>query len=220
MFRRVAVVLALTTLCALGGAGIAQAQTGLTCVFDGLSGQLTPGIPNIVADAGLDVERGAYNFSSTGGPFSTVCGGIVFGVPVAAVNASITSSGFYDNILCGQKGFAHDLDGNSTTITLAGFAQLTNIGYDIQFKGGGHGDLQIGPDGAASRAGASELLPADPAAPTHPADGVGGGMHGAIDSSYTGEGEVRITPVAPGNCVTTSVSAFEVSGSFTLTGTG
>jgi hypothetical protein len=136
------------------------------------------------------------------------------------------SDGFYDNIKCAQKGFAHDLDGDDTIVRV-GFFTLTNIGYEIMLKGGGNGDLRIGPDGAPSRAAVTELLPADSHAPLHGTDG--GGMHGAIDSSYTGEGVVHITPRAPDNCTTASQEAgdplsdtdeFLVSGHFTLTGTG
>jgi hypothetical protein len=234
MFRQFVVLSSVIAIWALGGAGAAQAQTGLTCVFEGranVNDGHGHGIENSQPDAldpVFDVERGSFAFASGGGPvpFEAVCGGVVFGVPLVAVDAVITSSGFYDNIVCGT-GFAHDLDGNSTRIDLLlGTVSLTNIGYEIMFRGG-EGEINIGPDGAPSRAAVTELLPPDSHAPTHGPDGVGGGMHGVIDSSYTGEGEVDITPVAPDNCATaqqeggdpfSDTDAFLVEGSFTLNG--
>jgi hypothetical protein len=248
MFRRTAVLSFLVAALAAGLPAAAQAQgpAEVTCIFDGLSGKLDDGhghgIQNAQFDASIDIERGSYNFSTGGGvaTLEAICGGEIGGIGFVGLNAEITSSGFYDNKLCGT-GWAHDLDGNSTSISFTSASvppllqarafSLTNIGYEIDFDAG-NGPLYIGPDGGIPLSGLSEFFPADSHAPSHGADGVASGptpspfssMHQNIDSDWIGDGEVHITPRAPDNCLNAAAESdgfndtdeFLVSGSFTM----
>jgi len=220
MLRCIGVLASLAVVAAML-AGTAQAQTTVTCVFTGLSGTLNAGtsahgshghgIQNAQDDAldpATDVERGSYNFQ-TGPPAAATCGGTFNGIPVPATTAVITSSGFYDNIVCGT-GFAHDLDGSGTSITAGAIvispALGDHFGYEIKFKEG-EGKLWIGPDGKPSKAGATELLPPDLDATypggvhgVHDQDGASpssagwGLMHGDVVSNWIGDGHVDIKP--------------------------
>jgi hypothetical protein len=187
MLRRIGVVASLAVVAAMfTGVSPAHAQTAGVCIFNGLSGQLQPAIPNSIPDASFDVERGTYNFSGNG-----TCAALLAGVPVIGTSP-ITSVGDYDNISCGT-GFAHDLDGNGTSFPGLGVSPSNPAGYEIPFFFG-TGPLLIGPAGKPPLARFTELLPPDAAAPTHPADGVGGGMHGLVLSNYVGHGVVQIVP--------------------------
>jgi hypothetical protein len=167
----------------------------------------TPGIENLANDPPLDVDRGSYSFSTGGGAggLQAVCAGLFAGEPELDTDANIESDGFYDSIICGT-GFAHDLDGDNTIVfgtsesvppvLDATTYSLGNAGYEIPFVAG-NGPLLIGPDGKPALSGLSQNIASDMNAPTHGPDGVGGGMHGAVDSSYTGVGAVHITPRAP-----------------------
>jgi hypothetical protein len=191
----------------------AQAKTAV-CVFDGLSGQLTPPIESIQEDlttptTPLDIERGGYNFSGS----AAVCAGTFPGN--VATGVSITSGGSYDNIYCGT-GFAHDLDGSDTNVGAPVSAGIDEdgkrVGYEIPFVGG-TGPLLIGPNGKPPLAGATDLLPPDPGNnPANHAD-----AHNPVQSGYTGAGVVNIVPEMPGNCVTTAVDQFHVAGFFVAT---
>jgi hypothetical protein len=199
MLRRIGVLASLAVVAAMfAGVSTASAQlppTAGVCIFTGLSGQLQPGIQNAVPDIPplVDVERGTYNFGGNG-----TCAGLLNGAPQTGT-FPITSAGNFDNIVCGT-GFAHDLDGSGTTLAALGVGPTNPAGYEIAFVAG-TGPLLIGPAGKPALAGLSELLPADASAPTHPADGVGGGMHGTVASNFVGGGLVNIVPgsAAPPN---------------------
>jgi hypothetical protein len=248
MLRRIGVLTSLAVVAVMfAGVSSAQAQTAGVCVFTGLSGTLkagdgthTPannenhGIENIQADVsrglagsfGLDVERGSYQFS-TGAPAAADCVGLLNGVPTVALDTTITSNGFYDNIVCGT-GFAHDLDSSGTTfaaLNVGPNAGQDDAGYEIPFVAG-NGPLLIGPDGKPPLAALTELLPADNieggAHGVHAADSNGGtAMHGNVVSDFVGTGAVHIAAVAPDNCGTANdegtlndTDSFEVTGFF------
>ena len=221
MYRLIGVLTSLVVVAVMfAGVSPAQAQieTSVTCVFEGLSGTLNAGtsahgvhghgIQNIGSELNrgelLDIERGSYSFTTEGGAAEAVCAVEFNGLALVEDNATITSDGFYDNILCGT-GFAHDLTGDGTEISNGTWLQIGpgELGYDIWFKKG-VGDLIIGPDGRPSYAGLTETLPPDQQVAAHGAhdpdadtdgDGTvegGEGMHGDIESEYTGDGLVVI----------------------------
>ena len=232
MLRRIGVLTSLVVVAVMfAGISSAQAQipnTGI-CIFEGLSGTLNAGtsahgahghgIQNIASDiANLtpnDVERGSYNFTTAGGAATAVCAGVFNGAPVVEPNASITSDGFYDNILCGN-GFAHDLDGDGTVVAGTTDPNLQigpgEAGYEIPFHGG-EGPLFIGPDGKSPLAAHTDNLPPDNQPGSgglhgdHDPDGNQGPpppanpRHGNVVSAYTGIGWVAIEPQLPDNCV-------------------
>ncbi len=226
MCKRVAVTAAAAAFAAafIGppSASAAVGDAGV-CVFDGLSGQLNPPIQDVLSDAGLtDVERGSYNFHSSGATLSVlphaVCAGR-FGGDVDVAEVEIRSDGYFDNILCGT-GFAHDLDGAQTTVVGTGVLgtsiNISGAGYEIPFVAG-VGPLLIGP--GPSLAGL--VTPG-----THAGAAVPDGTHGAKTSDWVGTGIVEITPDFFGsgdNCVASpdgDTDQFEVHGFFAVAGIG
>jgi hypothetical protein len=245
----------------MAAASAAQAQAGvdLTCIVNGNAtveaGLSTHwgdghGVQNVSDDitdfpAGLDVERGGYNFTATE-MNEFACSGTLQGTVFAGITGTLHSEGYWDMLTCGT-GYAHDLDGSNTSMTfLNGLVTLGTggngvIGYEITFNAG-TGHLRVGPDGAPSQAGMFEALPAD-SDPTYPGgvhgkhdadgDAVRGSslgwsaMHDDMDSTFTGTGSINITPTAPDNCATAQsegttnyndTDAFDVAGSFTISG--
>ena len=191
MLRRIGVLASLAVVAAMfAGVSTASAQlppTAGVCIFDGLSGQLQPGIDNIAKDLSLDIDRGTYSFTGDG-----TCAGLLNGVPTSG-SFPIASNGNYDNILCGT-GFAHDLDGGGTTLAALGVSPTNPAGYEIPFVAG-IGPLLIGPEGKPALAGATDILGGVTGVQgTHLADGAGGGLHGSVVSNYVGAGLVSIVP--------------------------
>ena len=237
MLRRIGVLASLAIVATMfASVSAAQAQTAGVCVFEGLTGNLTPAIEGAVEDATtgpdgtaalplVDIEQGSYTFQ-TGSTAGAICAGLEGGAPFItnpANPATINSAGNYDNIVCGT-GFAHDLNGDGTsingqdllsgrTVSLGGPADPA--GYEIAFAGG-VGALRIGPGGTPSIVGA--------AAAAYSAVGVlgtwtapsGHEAHGNLVSNYTGAGVVQITPdpFPAANCVTTAAPDFQVKGAF------
>lgn len=228
MLRRIGVLASLAVMATMfAGISSAQAQTAGVCIFTGLSGQLQAngaavgtGIQNADLDfqqaatlngAPLDVERGSYNFGGSG-----TCAGVLNGAPQTGT-FPITSSGNYDNIVCGT-GFAHDLDGNGTNLAALGVSPTNPAGYEIPFVAG-NGPLLIGPGGKPALAAVTDLLPPEAGSVgTHPHDGAASaGIHGNVVSNYVGVGAVNILPTSPDNCATSAdgdTDQFNVTGFF------
>jgi hypothetical protein len=176
------------------------------CVFTGVAGNLTDesgagGIPNIIPDASLDIEQGKYTYNSNDGGTAICAGRFNDTQPVVANPATISSTGYYDNVLCGT-GIAHDIDGSGTSIT-AGVGSIPqgSAGYQIPFVGG-VGPLLIGPDGgpnlAASLPGVTNHTDAAAAGDTADASHAN-----SVSSEYVGTGLVQISP---GRASNTSVT--------------
>jgi hypothetical protein len=237
MYRRIAVLASLAVVAAMFvGSSTANAShetgNGGVCVFTGLAGGLSPQIESIQSDIGnppdpidaiTSIERGSYQF----GGDATCAGRVgprVFAPnpTVSLTNARITSNGFYDNILCGT-GFAHDHTGANTNVAVTSGVvvdtstvpptvnpngsgpAITGVGYEIPFVAG-NGALLIGLPAPLNNLSAAVTG----TGAHHPHPGVSGG--------YVGAGYVHIQPRAPGNCVTTDVSAFDVAGAFVAVG--
>jgi hypothetical protein len=202
MLRRIGVLTSLAVGAAMfAGVSSAQAADAGVCVFDGLAGNLenedpltSEGIPPASVDATdangpLDIEQGTYNFSSSGGALAQ-CAGVfkTSTVVFPPTNVTITSAGFYDNIVCGT-GTAHDLDGSGTTVTSAvPPISITGAGYEIPFSGG-VGPLLIGPGPVIS----NEI----PGVNQHGTGATDDGLDDSHDnrqSLYNGLGLVQITP--------------------------
>lgn len=191
MLRRIGVLASLAVVATMF-AGISSAQAAPSagvCVFQGLAGTLTPAIPNAVPDltdggSPLDVERGRYIYNGTG----ATCAGVFEGSPDVG-NVAINSAGYYDNLICGT-GFAHDLDGNETSVvgtgTLGTSINVTGAGYQIPFVAG-VGPILIGPNGAPA-------LPGIVTPGTHSGATGADANHSAVSSAWTGAGVVQITP--------------------------
>lgn len=198
MLRRIGVLASLAVVAAMfAGVPTASATHNAgVCVFTGVAGNLTDeggsgGIPNAIPDAldtnPLDIEQGKYTYNSSDGG-TAICAGEFGGqAPVIANPATISSTGSYDNIVCGT-GFAHDIDGSQTQITAGvGSIPAGSAGYQIPFVGG-VGPLLIGPNGAPNLAG---LVPGV----TNHTDTTGAdATHGAVSSQYVGAGVVQISP--------------------------
>ena len=218
MLRRIGVLASLAVIAAMfAGGSSAQAATAGVCVFEGLAGNLNPGIQDAVPDVlsapvgPLDYEQGTYHYGGDTG----VCAGVFNNAPQVSPATSITSDGEYDNILCGT-GFAHDVDGSGTVISGNGISIGPNAaGYQIPFVGG-VGPLLIGPNGAPNLsrvAGAPDTGTAE---------------DGNISSSYVGAGLVQITPgndadapTARDNCLLSpdgKTDSFQVKGFFVAAG--
>jgi hypothetical protein len=100
----------------------ASADTG-GCVFQGLAGQISPGVM-------LVGGSGAYTFSTPDGSVATQCS-INNG---AAQQSKIVSSGTFANIVCGTG----TADGNPTGTTInagGGAAEISSARYHIDFRG-------------------------------------------------------------------------------------
>ena len=110
-------------------AASASAATQVACTFDGVTGQLNPGIPGIAQDLSPDSETGTFNYSG-----GVTCTGNDNGTP-RAESGSITASGSYDNMLCGT-GTAS----GSSTVTLPSGTVTAN--FTISFRGG-NGTIDI-----------------------------------------------------------------------------
>ena len=225
MLRRIGVLASLAVMATMfAGVQSASAQTAGVCVFEGLAGTLTPGIPNALTDLNpTDWEQGSYVYNGN----TAVCAGTFNGSPDVGANVSINSSGYYDNLLCGT-GFAHDLDGSNTTVSGTGVLgtsiSVSGAGYQIPFVAG-VGPLIIG---------GNQSLPARAGAPAHAGASGLDANHGGVSSAYTGLGVVQITPGqgAPSptrdNCITPDLSgsggpdgetnSFEVKGFFVAAG--
>ena len=218
MLRRIAVLASLAILAAMFvGSSSAQAALGdnLTCVFNGVSGELSPAIaggeedfgfdpnnPGVPTDPDLDVELGTYNFSGDAN-----CAGQVGLTPVVPEqdgdNANIVSDGDYANYVCGS-GWATDADGSGTKVDVeaigaAGSFEAVGIGYEVRFTAGA-GPLNIG------------TRSANPESP--PGPGLGNGLGG----NYIGVGAVAIVPQGlsetTNNCASDAVEQFDVNGGF------
>lgn len=228
MLRRIGVLASLAVVAAMFvGSSTAQAQTAGVCVFTGLAGTLTPDIPNAVPDLldlnPVDIERGAYTYSSSGGGGTAACAGLFNGAPQVRPDVIIDSAGGYDNLLCGT-GFAHDADGNQTVVRTAdGAIQIGPgaAGYQIPFVAG-VGPLLIGPKATSGiTPNLGNVVAGSPNAADPPM---------TVTSSYTGAGLVQITPGADSdppqsrdNCITPDLSptgpdgdtgSFQVKGFF------
>jgi hypothetical protein len=204
MLKRIGVLTSLAVVAVMfAGVSSAQAATAGVCVFSGLAGELTPiqnaqpdledlGQPGNPLPAPLDFEQGGYKYGHSN-PGGATCGGVLNGnlVVPSLGNGTITSDGYYDNIICGT-GFAHDIDGSDTHLIGAG-NDITGVGYQIPFVAG-VGPLLIA-DGAPNLAG---LL-----APNHGAGANDDETHADASTTdpntgltYTGAGLVQITPGA------------------------
>ena len=222
MLRRIGVVASLAVMATMfAGVQSASAQTAGVCVFEGLAGNLNPPIPNALNDPNLiGVETGEYTYGGN----TAVCAGVFEGTPQVATNVQINSQGYYDNLICGT-GFAHDLDGASTTVSGNGI-DVSGAGYAIPFVGG-VGPLLIGAPAGPAATLAGVVNPGG-----HPGAGGPDANHGAPTGSYTGAGLVQITPgsdadVGPqrDNCITPAVGgndgntgSFQVKGFFVAAG--
>src|SRR5687768_7686202 len=101
-------------LAAVAVAPANAAVTPVTCVFDGLVGNINPGVMLIGG-------TGAYEFQSR--PGTTACG--VGGAPV--IPSRIVSTGTFVNVICGT-GSAADED---ASVTIGGTPNT--MGYTINF---------------------------------------------------------------------------------------
>jgi hypothetical protein len=206
MLRRIGVLASLAVLATMfAGISTANAQSAGACVFTGVAGQLEPDLPAIAGDLTPDIEQGSYHFDG-----DATCAGLLDGVlftPGVTPNATIVSDGFYDNLYC-STGLAHDTNGAGTTLS-DGTNTVDDVGYVIPFAAG-TGPLLIGagtiPNVAAANLG------------SHADGGSGSGSHGAITGAFAGAGAVNILPAAGGNCVTTDVGEFAVTGGFVAAG--
>jgi hypothetical protein len=208
------------------GISTASAQTAGVCVFNGLAGTLTPSIPNALNDPGLiDVEQGSFTYTGNG----ATCAGVFNGSPQVDQNVAINSAGFYDNLICGT-GFAHDLDGASTTVRGSTGLDASGTGYEIPFVGGVGPLLIGGVDNAVATALGSSSVAKAAGMPDHAGVTGADGGHGAAAGPYSGLGVVQITPGAAGasadeNCITPAgagggdgdTDAFQVKGFFVAT---
>ena len=126
--KRLFLMLSLTALAAVAfGGASAQAATSGTCVFTGLAGSITgpgPGVPPIIAGP---LGSGTYTFQGDS-PACVILN--TAGNPVATGTAHITSSGSYQNVLCGT--------GTATGTAQVAFnnGQTFNVGYTIAFASG------------------------------------------------------------------------------------
>ena len=198
MRRRTAVLASLAVVGAMFfGGSSAQAALGdnLTCVFNGVSGVLSPPIMGV---GGF----GTYNFSGDAN-----CAGQVGLTPVVPEqdgdNANIFSAGDYVNYVC-STGWATDANGSGTGLDIeaigaAGSYEATTIGYEVLFIAGA-GPLNIGGKSA------------NPHSP--PGPGIGRDLAG----NYIGGGAVTIVPQGlsqtENNCVNDAVEQFDVNGGF------
>ena len=131
-------------------ASVASANTTVACVFNGVTGNLNPAIPGIVADASLDEETGTFTFNG-----GVNCAGNDNGTPRAEAG-TVNASGTYVNQLCGTG----TADGTSTVTLPSG---TVTASFHIDFRGG-NGVITItnaqrnnGETGTGS--GAAQLVP-------------------------------------------------------------
>jgi hypothetical protein len=110
-------------------AASASALTQVSCTFDGVTGNLNPGIPGIAQDLSPDSETGTFTYSG-----NVTCAGNDNGTP-RQESGPITASGTYNNMLCGT-GSAQ----GSSTVTLP--SGTVNAQFVIQFRGG-NGTIDI-----------------------------------------------------------------------------
>lgn len=195
-----------------------------SCAFTGVSGHAGPGVRNISADwdgnpgnATLGIPAGASDggavdpldlLDTDGGKFTfdgsaTCAGADAGGNTVGAVpptTVALRAEGHFTNLICGTG----QADGWATAV--AGNVSLATR-FGILFAGG-HGKLDINhADGWVGLSGPGTIGPAGKQ---------------DIDNG-NGNGYVNIKPTgnaADGNCVTTDVTSFSVTGAFGLVMSG
>jgi hypothetical protein len=120
--------------------GSASAADSYTCSFSGVTGNLNPPIPSILADGSADSENGTFTFA----------GGInCVGTQGVQLGGTVNASGAYSNTLCGT--------GSATgAATLTSGARTVNVTFTIQFIGGA-GVIQV--TSGATGAGYAQLVP-------------------------------------------------------------
>ena len=208
MYRRIAMLASLAAVAAMcAGSLTATAAPGdaATCVFEGAAGELVDeengpaGIPSALHDFSTDGELHDFEHGSYAYEGPATCAG-KFGnlVLVPSVNnATIASYGEYDNVVCGT-GWVIDADGSDTEVFIPelqpdpAFPVVSGVGYESPFVAGA-GPLHIGTGEESTD-------------PEH---------DGPITGGWIGSGAVDIE--FRGNCVTTSVNQFDISGSFAIT---
>jgi hypothetical protein len=171
-------------------ANAAAAETA-TCAFTGLAGKITPGVRAILNGTG---GGGTYEF---GGNANCVYSN--GGAPISSP-ATITSFGSFTNDICSTGtafGDTNNFDlalkkGTRIDFQAAGIPDINQVDYQIRFVGG-QGLL---------RGGNQTTKP----------NGATGTVNN--DSSYSAGGYVDIRP-SVGDCVTTDVTEFAVTGTFT-----
>ena len=181
-------IAAVAALLTAAAPAAAQSIDHLQCEFTALA--QTDGIPSIQKDLGDGLLHDfERNFYDLAGPAS--CSGVVNGAVVApgVNNATIASAGIFDSVACGT-GWALDPTGANTMIG----ANVNNVAYEIPFVTGS-GPMLIGTGQESTD-------------PVHA---------GRIAGDWAGEGVAHLQPVSPGNCGTTDMSEFTVSGHFSIT---
>ena len=160
----------------------ASAAETASCTFNGLAGNITPGVRSVLNPAGPTGGSGTYTFG--GSALSCSYANSDTGVVVPSTSASINSRGAFSNLVCSTGTADGDPAAGGTTINFADprVPDVTSASYHIQFVGG-QGHMTVA---------------------------------SFNDQAVTGGGYVKITP-AVGNCVTQDVTAFDVTGSFTVT---
>ena len=152
--KRLFLMLSLTAVAvAVAGVGSASAAQVGSCVFTGLAGNLTPGVPAATNPAG-PLATGTYSFS---GDALNCALANSNGTVIANGGAHITSSGSYLNLLCGT-GTAT----GTATVAFSNGQTFSNIGSTIAFVGG-TGALAV--TGGASGGGEVSIVPGDVPAP-------------------------------------------------------
>jgi hypothetical protein len=193
---------ALAAALSAGSSAQAAGNDHFSCVFQGVTGNLTPPIPPPPAGSG---QKGTYSF--TGGATCAVVDADGEGVD-GTFNTTVTSQGSYSNAAC-DTGFVAGSDtrfDETPAATDPEFPITTSpaggLDYEINFAGGS------GPFLAAQ----GQVLPTSPYGP------MTGSFKDGDGETLTITGDVHITPGNTGGCVTQAVTGFDVDGTLHMEG--
>src|SRR5688572_11183028 len=114
----------------------ASAAEVANCTFNGLAGNITPGVPAVLGPNGPILGSGTYTFG--GNALSCSYANSATGVNVPSTPATINSRGNFGNIVCSTGTADGDPASGGTTINFADprIPDVTSAAYHIQFIGG------------------------------------------------------------------------------------
>ena len=114
----------------------ASAAEVASCTFNGLAGNITPGVPAVLGPNGPTGGSGTYTFG--GSALSCSYANSATGVTVPSTAATITSRGSFANLVCSTGTADGDPGAGGTTINFADprVPDVTSASYHIQFVGG------------------------------------------------------------------------------------